>query len=113
MPCTIKRAKVALCVSMILAPLYLLAQANVTTQHNDAARTGANTSETVLTTTNVNVSQFGKIFERAVDDEIYAQPLYVEGVSVPGVGLRNAPTLNLTTATDLTDAAKKVVAAAK
>jgi hypothetical protein len=31
----------------------------------------------VLTTTNVNVSQFGKIFERAVDDEIYAQPLYV------------------------------------
>src|SRR5947199_304800 len=58
-------------------------------QHNDAARTGANTSEALLTTTNVNVSQFGKVFERAVDDEIYAQPLYVEGVSVPGVGLRN------------------------
>src|SRR5258705_5241430 len=74
---------------MLLVPAQLLAQANVTTHHNDAARTGANTSETVLTTTNVNVSQFGKIFERAVDDEIYAQPLYVEGVSVPGVGLRN------------------------
>ena len=61
----------------------------MTTQHNDAARTGANLGETVLTTTNVNVSQFGKLFERAVDDEIYAQPLYVEGVSVPGVGIRN------------------------
>ena len=74
---------------MLLAPALLTAQSNVTTQHNDAARTGANTSETLLTTTNVNVSQFGKLFERAVDDEIYAQPLYVEGVTVPGVGLRN------------------------
>ena len=88
MPCTVRRATVALCASMLLVPTHLFAQANVTTHHNDAARTGANTSETVLTTTNVNVSQFGKIFERAVD-EIYAQPLYVEGVSVPGVGLRN------------------------
>ncbi|MEP6918468.1 MAG: hypothetical protein ABJC89_22695, partial [Acidobacteriota bacterium] len=62
---------------------------SVTTEHNDAARTGANLSEVVLTTTNVNVSQFGKLFERGVDDEIYAQPLYVEGVSIPGLGLRN------------------------
>jgi hypothetical protein len=89
MPFSIRRAKVALCVSMLLVPSHSAAQANVTTQHNDAARTGANTNETVLTTTNVNVSQFGKIFERTVDDEIYAQPLYVEGVSVPGIGLRN------------------------
>ena len=59
------------------------------TQHNDAARTGANLAEVVLTTTNVNVSQFGKLFERAVDDEIYGQPLYVEGVNIPGVGVRN------------------------
>src|SRR5258708_7498945 len=89
MPCTIRRARVALCLSMVLVPTTLFAQANVTTTHNDAARTGANTNETLLTTTNVNVSQFGKIFERVVDDEIYAQPLYVEGVSVAGVGLRN------------------------
>ena len=89
MPWTTRRAAVAVCVSLLLTPARAFAQANVTTQHNDAARTGANTSETILTTTNVNVSQFGKLFERAVDDEIYAQPLYVEGVSVPGVGLRN------------------------
>src|SRR5262245_39684227 len=86
---SVRRAAMALFVSLMLAPGRIFAQANVTTQHNDAARTGANTSETLLTTTNVNVSQFGKLFERAVDDEIYAQPLYVEGVSVPGVGLRN------------------------
>ena len=80
-------------VSVVLSALLLaepaFAQTNVTTEHNDAARTGANLTETVLTTTNVNVSQFGKLFERAVDDEIYAQPLYVEGVSIPGLGIRN------------------------
>jgi PA14 domain-containing protein/K319-like protein len=73
----------------LLLPVSAFAQASVTTQHNDVARTGANLSEVVLTTTNVNVSQFGKLFERAVDDEIYAQPLYVEGVNIPGLGVRN------------------------
>ena len=66
-----------------------LAQTSVVTQHNDAARTGANLTETILTTTNVNVSEFGKLFERAVDDEIYGQPLYANGVNVPGVGIKN------------------------
>ena len=84
-----RRVRIWLCASLLLIPAYVYAQSNVTTQHNDSARTGANTHETILTTTNVNVSQFGKILERTVDDEIYAQPLYVEGVSVPGVGLRN------------------------
>ena len=61
--------------SALLLPALAFAQTVVVTQHNDAARTGANLTETILTTTNVNVSQFGKLFERAVDDEIYAQPL--------------------------------------
>jgi hypothetical protein len=61
----------------------------VTTNRNDLARTGANLSEATLNTTNVNVTQFGKLFERAVDDEVYAQPLYVSDVNIPGVGVRN------------------------
>src|SRR5579871_831540 len=65
------------------------AQTSVLTQHNDVARTGANASETLLTTTNVNVNQFGKLFERAVDDQIYGQPLYVPNVNIPNVGTRN------------------------
>src|SRR3954454_4117241 len=72
----------------LLLPASAFAQVDVTTHHNDAARTGANLAETVLTTTTVNVSQFGKLFERAVDDEIYVQPLYVEAVNIAGV-IRN------------------------
>ncbi|HJT00257.1 MAG TPA: hypothetical protein VJ756_14295 [Terriglobales bacterium] len=57
---------------------------NVTTNHNDNARTGQNLSETTLTTSNVNVSNFGKLFFRTVDGYIFAQPLYVSGLNVGG-----------------------------
>jgi len=45
------------------------------TQHNNNARTGAYTTETVLTPTNVDQANFGKIFSCTVDGRIYAQPL--------------------------------------
>ena len=59
----------------------LLAQVNVTTYHNDIARTGQNTQETILTPANVNYTQFGKLFSVPVDGVIYAQPLYLSAVS--------------------------------
>src|SRR5271155_4873007 len=72
----------------ILSALFLLASStsvsavNVLTQHNDSFRTGANLSESVLTVSNVSTSQFGKLFSRPVNGQIYAQPLYVSGLTI-------------------------------
>jgi hypothetical protein len=72
-----------------LAWLPAYAQVSVTTSRNDNMRDGQNLSETILTPGNVNVSQFGKLFSQKVDGYVYAQPLYVPNVSIPGMGTHN------------------------
>jgi hypothetical protein len=67
----------------------LSAQVNVLTYHNNNRRTGENTNETVLTLSNVKSNTFGKIFTYNVDGHIYAQPLLVSGVNLPGQGMHN------------------------
>jgi hypothetical protein len=59
------------------------------TYHYDNARIGLNSQETVLTTGNVNKMQFGKVFSYPVDGRMYAEPLYVPSVNMPGLGVHN------------------------
>lgn len=71
--------------SIIAAP----SRANTLTYHNDNFRTGLNTNEVILSPSNVNSNAFGKLFTYNVDGYVYAQPLYVSGVVVPGQGIHN------------------------
>jgi hypothetical protein len=59
---------------------------NVTTSQYDNARSGVSRRETILTPRNVNVRHFGKMFTLKVDGDIYAQPLFLTGVEIPGKG---------------------------
>jgi len=77
-------------------PQYLTVQALnaaglavVATYHNDNARTGQNVFETTLTPDNVNPAKFGKLYSFPVDGYVYAQPLYMPQVAIPGNGIHN------------------------
>jgi hypothetical protein len=61
----------------------------VLTQKNESTRTGWNLHETVLTQASVAADRFGRRTTYPVDGAIYAQPLFVPGLTVAG-GTHNA-----------------------
>ena len=57
---------------------------NVTTHHYDNGRTGWNRREIKLTPAKVASPKFGLLFQQAVDDIDYAQPLYIQNLHLKG-----------------------------
>jgi len=78
-----------LCAVAALAPPPATAQVSVLTDNYNNSRTNANLRETMLNTLDVEPSQFGKLFSLPVNGAINAQPLYMQGVSMPGKGTHN------------------------
>jgi hypothetical protein len=69
--------------------LTVQAQTSVTTWHYDNGRTSANTSESVLTPSNVNSTSFGKLSTLPVDGLVVGHPLYLPSLDIPGQGVHN------------------------
>jgi PQQ enzyme repeat len=57
---------------------------DVTTYKNDVSRSGLNSTETKLTTSNVNSSSFGLLRNLTVDGKVDAQPLYLSQLTIGG-----------------------------
>jgi Legume lectin domain/Chitobiase/beta-hexosaminidase C-terminal domain len=86
---TIYRNAFLLVFAALFVSLPSSAQTSILTQHYDTGRTGQNTGETVLNPTNVNSTNFGKLFTLTVDGYVYAQPLFVPALVIPGNGTHN------------------------
>src|SRR5260370_21181871 len=62
---------------------------DVVTHHYDVSRSGVNSTETLLTTSNVNSATFGKVGEFAVDGQIDGQALFLSQLAIPGQANNN------------------------
>lgn len=65
------------------------AQVNELTGGYGNDRTNANLQETALTPATVTLGNFGKLGTLPVDGQVYAHPLYVSGLTIPGQGTHN------------------------
>jgi Bacterial Ig-like domain (group 1) len=89
--CLPKLSAILLVATLVLAGLALAglptasAQVNVLTNKMDNSRTGQNPNETLLSSSNVNPTQFGKLFSFNVDGYVQAQPLYISALTIGGV----------------------------
>lgn len=69
---------------LFIAAIPAGAQISVTTRMYNSQRSSVNSSEAILTPSNVNPTQFGKLFSQIVQGYVYAQPLYVPNLTING-----------------------------
>jgi hypothetical protein len=74
---------------VLLSGLQLPAQVNILTANGGNDRTNSNLQETALRPATVGPASFGKVASFPVDGQVYAQPLFVSGLDLPGLGPRN------------------------
>ena len=55
---------------------------NITQYHVDSQSTGADLTETQLTSSNVNAADFGQLYNTPVDGQVYAEPLVLTNVAI-------------------------------
>jgi len=80
------RSACRIVLQIALATATAAAAAQVTTSQYNNGRTGATLSENILTPQNVNLRQFGKLGAFKVDGPVYAQPLFLPDIEIPGKG---------------------------
>ncbi len=74
------------CAALPFILIAVTAPAQVTTSQYDNMRTGATLNEKLLTPKNVNAQQFGRLGAFKVDGAVYAEPLFLPSVEIPGKG---------------------------
>jgi hypothetical protein len=75
--------------ALLVASVLSAQTLRVPTSQYDNMRSSGNLFETALTPKNVNGHQFGRVRQLPVDGDVYAQPLYLSHVDVPGKGVHN------------------------
>jgi outer membrane protein assembly factor BamB len=80
-----KLARIA-CAAVALSTGASRGAAQVATSQYDNLRTGATLNEKALTPQNVNEKQFGRLGAFQVDGAVYAQPLFLPALEIPGRG---------------------------
>jgi hypothetical protein len=75
--------------SFLLEARWLLTGVSVLQYRNHSSNTGQNVLETTLSPSNVNPTDFGKLYSYPVDGYVYRQPLYMANLAIPGSGTHN------------------------